>query len=84
MMKRVVGTLFCLVAIAVMVFAVLNYGNYRSMCFDASESAEMVEGTEDLPCVEACDSLAVEPVVTPEEVVEVVEEQKIENLDTEN
>ena len=48
-MKRVVGTLFCLVAIAVMVFAVLNYGNYRSMCFDASESAEMVEETEDLP-----------------------------------
>ena len=84
MMKRVVGTLFCLVAIAVMVFAVLNYGNYRSMCFDASESAEMVEQTEDLPCVEACDSLAVEPVVTQEEVVEVVEEQKIESLDTEN
>lgn len=83
-MKRVVGTLFCLVAIAVMVFAVLNYGNYRSMCFDASESAEMVEETEDLPCVKACDSLAVEPVVTPEEVVEVVEEQKIESLDTEN
>ena len=83
-MKRVVGTLFCLVAIAVMVFAVLNYGNYRSMCFDASERAEMVEETEDLPCVEACDSLAVEPVVTPEEVVEVVEEQKIESLDTEN
>ena len=44
----------------------------------------MVEETEDLPCVEACDSLAVEPVVTPEEVVEVVEEQKIESLDTEN
>ena len=83
-MKRVVGKLFCLVAIAVMVFAVLNYGNYRSMCFDASESAELVEETEDLPCVEACDSLAVEPVVTPEEVVEVVEEQKIESLDTEN
>ena len=83
-MKRVVGTLFCLVAIAVMVFAVLNYGNYRSMCFDASESAEMPEKTEDLPCVEACDSLAVEPIVTPEEVVEAVEEQKIENLDTEN
>lgn len=83
-MKRVVGTLFCLVAITVMVFAVLNYGNYRSMCFDASESAEMAEETEDLPCVEACDSLAVEPVVTPEEVVEVVEEQKIESLDTEN
>lgn len=83
-MKRVVGTLFCLVAIAVMAFAVLNYGNYRSMCFDASESAEMAEEAKDLPCVEACDSLAVEPDVTPEEVVEVVEEQKIESLDTEN
>ena len=83
-MKRVVGTLFCLVAIAVMVFAVLNYGNYRSMCFNASGRAEMAEETEDLPCVEACDSLAVEPVVTPEEVTVVEEEQKIETLDTEN
>ena len=61
-----------------MVFAVLNYGNYRSMCFNASGRAEMAEETEDLPCVEACDSLAVEPVVTPEEVTVVEEEQKIE------
>ena len=83
-MNRIIGILFTITTLAIIVFAILNYGNYRSMCFNASGRAEMVEETVDLPCVEACDSLAVEPVVTPEEVVEVVEEQKIESLDTEN
>ena len=39
MMNRVFGTLCALAIIAVMVFAVLNWGNYTSMCFAVPEPA---------------------------------------------
>lgn len=32
-MNRVLGILFTIIAIAAMVFAILNYGDYRSMLF---------------------------------------------------
>lgn len=33
MIKRIVGTLFVLATLVVIVFAALNFGNYRSMVF---------------------------------------------------
>ena len=75
-MKRVVGTLFCLAVIAIMVFAVLNYGNYRSMCFGAKEMVENVAERDDFAPEECCESLAEEQKVAPEEVAEEIEEQK--------
>ena len=41
MINRIFGWLFALVTLAVVVFAVLNMGNYTSMCFDDAE--EVVE-----------------------------------------
>lgn len=55
MIKRIIGTLFTLATLAVVVFAVLNYPNYKSMLFErdlydmlfvrqsASEPEELVE-----------------------------------------
>lgn len=53
MIRRTIGVLFTLGAIAIMLFAVMNFGNYRSMLFKprAVETAEAVEQ------VEAADSL---------------------------
>lgn len=34
MIKRIIGTLFTLATLAVVVFAVLNYPNYKSMLFE--------------------------------------------------
>ena len=34
MIKRIIGTLFTLATLAVVVFAVLNYHNYKSMLFE--------------------------------------------------
>lgn len=44
MINRVFGWLFTLATLAVIVFAILNRGNYSSMCFD--EMDEMEEGVE--------------------------------------
>jgi hypothetical protein len=51
MIKRVLGWLFTLVALAVVVFAVLNRGNYTSMCFDKTETVvnEIEEPVVELP-----------------------------------
>lgn len=42
-MNRVLGIIFSIVAIAVMVFAVLNWGNYTSLCFTGEDSATAEE-----------------------------------------
>lgn len=34
MIKRIIGTLFTLLSIAVVVFAILNYHNFKSMIFE--------------------------------------------------
>ena len=51
MIKRILGWLFTLVALAVVAFAVLNRGNYTSMCFDKTESVvnEIEEPVMELP-----------------------------------
>lgn len=66
MIKRVLGWLFTLVALAVVAFAVLNRGNYTSMCFDKTES--VVNEIEE-PVVELPDD-AVDAVDVAEAVVE--------------
>ena len=64
MIKRIIGTLFTLATLAVVVFAVLNYHNYKSMLFER-DLYEMlfVRNTADEP--------AKEPI---EEIDEVIEE----------
>ena len=33
-MNRLIGWLLAIIALAIIVFAVMNYGNYSSICFD--------------------------------------------------
>lgn len=66
MIKRVLGWLFTIVALAVVAFAVLNRGNYTSMCFDKTET--VVNEIEE-PVVELPDD-AVDAVDVAEAVVE--------------
>lgn len=51
MIKRVLGWLFTLVVLGVVAFAVLNRGNYTSMCFDKTETVvnEIEEPVVELP-----------------------------------
>ena len=51
MIKRVLGWLFTIVVLAVVAFAVLNRGNYSSMCFDKTETVvnEIEEPVVELP-----------------------------------
>lgn len=52
-MKRVLGWIFAIVVIAVIVFAALNWGNYKSMCFNKDvEVAEVVENEIEEPVEE--------------------------------
>jgi hypothetical protein len=51
MIKRIIGTLFVLATLAVIVFAALNFGNYRSMVFKpraVESAAAAVEQTDSL------------------------------------
>lgn len=68
MIKRIIGVLFTLVTLAIVVFAVMNYGNYRSMLGmkskgDAKQPAEQVEAADSVEVadaiVEASDAVAV-------------------------
>lgn len=63
MIKRIIGTLFTFATLAVVVFAVLNYHNYKSMLFER-DLYEMlfVRNTADEP--------AKEPIEVIEEAVE--------------
>lgn len=63
MINRLFGWLFTLVALAVVVFAALNWGNYSSMCFDeecAQESATVYENEEPAVELPIVDSLSVD------------------------
>ena len=57
--------MFTLVVIVVVAFAVLNRGNYTSMCFDKAESVvnEIEEPVDELPDVTADDVNNEEAVV---------------------
>ena len=68
MIKRIIGVLFTLVTLAIVVFAVMNYGNYRSMLGmksegDAKQPTEQVEAADSVEVadaiVEASDTVAV-------------------------
>lgn len=56
MIKRLIGTLFTLATLAVVCFAIMNWGNYRSMLFGGADAA-----TEQTATVEQRDSVVVEP-----------------------
>lgn len=58
MIKRLIGTLFTLATLAVVCFAIMNWGNYRSMLFRGADVA-----TEQTATVEQRDSVVVEPDV---------------------
>lgn len=57
MIKRIIGVLFTLLTLAVIVFAVMNYGNYRSMlgAKPASDAATPEEQVEAADSVEVAD-----------------------------
>lgn len=67
MIKRVLGWLFTLVALAVVAFAVLNRGNYTSMCFDKTDTIvnEIEEPVVELPddAVDVVDADADAPII---------------------
>lgn len=56
MIKRLIGLLFTLATLAVVCFAIMNWGNYRSMLLRGADAA-----TEQTAAVEQRDSVVVEP-----------------------
>ena len=80
MIQRFIGILFTLATLAVIAFAILNYGNYHSICFD--ESATTVE----TPAIEAEAEIEVESEaeVEIEAEAEVIEEDTTIPFEAEN
>lgn len=75
-MNRVLGIIFTIVAIAAMVFAILNWGNYRSLCFTKAETqSEEIIPVEEVE-MEIIEEVAEEPTPIVEEVA------PIENVDS--
>ena len=68
MIKRIIGTLFTLATLAVVVFAVLNYHNYKSMLFER-DLYEMlfVRNTADEPRKEPIEEDIVNETITEQE-----------------
>lgn len=75
MIKRILGTLFTFVTLAVVVFAVLNYHNYKSMLFER-DLYEMlfVRNTADEPAKEPIE--VIEEAVKEDIVNEAITEQE--------
>ena len=81
-MNRVLGVLFALATIAIVVFAILNAGNYRSMCFTAEEKttdpvAEIVI-EENIPDAASTEDIVTDPLNPSTDVIEgedIAEEQ---------
>lgn len=75
MIKRIIGTLFTFVTLAVVVFAVLNYHNYKSMLFER-DLYEMlfVRNTADEPQKESIE--VIEETVEEDIVNETITEQE--------
>ena len=84
MIKRIIGTLFTLATLAVVVFAVLNYHNYKSMLFER-DLYEMlfVRNTADEPQKEPIEVIeeAVEEDIVNEAITE-QEEQEGESAES--
>lgn len=72
MINRIFGTLCALAIVGVVVFAVLNYGNYRSLCFNATpaETEVIVEADTLLEGVAPAAEHEVEVVEAEVEVIE--------------
>lgn len=79
MIKRIIGTLFTFVTLAVVVFAVLNYHNYKSMLFER-DLYEMlfVRNTADEPAKESIEEIdeAVEEDIVNEDITEQAEQEE--------
>ena len=79
MIKRIIGTLFTFVTLAVVVFAVLNYHNYKSMLFER-DLYEMlfVRNTADEPRKESIEVIeeAVEEDIVNEDITEQAKQEK--------
>lgn len=76
-MNRILGIVFTIAAIAVMVFAVLNWGNYTSLCFTKSEPAE-----EDIEIFEAlipADSVEMEGIEIVEDTTPIEPADSLNN-----
>ena len=70
MINRLLGWLFALVTLAVVVFVILGWGDYSSMCFD--EAVEEVVVVEEKENEESCDALpTVDSVSLSQPAVEV-------------
>ncbi len=75
-MNRVLGIIFTIVAVAAMVFAILNWGNYKSLCFTKAET----ESEEIIPVEEVEMEMIEEVTEEPTPIVEEV--APIENVDS--
>lgn len=79
MIKRIIGTLFTFVTLAVVVFAVLNYHNYKSMLFER-DLYEMlfVRNTADEPAKESIEVIdeAIEENIVNEAITEQAEQEE--------
>lgn len=79
MIKRIIGTLFTFVTLAVVVFAVLNYHNYKSMLFER-DLYEMlfVRNTADEPAKESIEEIdkAIEEDIVNETITEQAEQKE--------
>lgn len=80
-MNRVFGTLCAIAIIAVVAFAIHNYGNYTSICFTDEPAAEpIMEQTEPQVVAEESDAAIIEldttAIIEPDtlSVVEAIEE----------
>lgn len=76
MIQRFIGILFTLATLAVIAFAILNHGNYHSICFDESVT------TVETPAIEAEAEIEVESEVEAE--AEVIEEDTTIPFEAEN
>ena len=65
-MNRALGIIFTIVAIAAMVFAILNWGNYKSLCFTKAEA----ESEEIIPVEEVEMEMIEEVTDEPTPIVE--------------
>lgn len=65
MINRLFGTLCAMAILAVIVCAILNRGNYRSMCFNETAKADVVVATpaSEPEIIELPDSLSLQPGV---------------------
>lgn len=75
MIQRFIGILFTLATLAVIAFAILNHGNYHSICFDESDASSV-----ETPAIEAEAEIEVES----EADAEVIEEGTTIPFEVEN